>query len=78
MLFRSAVREIGNELDVPVIRRADLMHGWVREGKVTSKQLFASDGLHMADRGYALLAAAAAESILRDAGPVQVTQAVAE
>lgn len=76
--FRDAVREIGEELDVPVIRRADLMHGWVRDGKVTSKQLFASDGLHMADRGYALLAAAAAESILRDAGPVQVTQAVAE
>ncbi len=76
--FRDAVRDIGAELDVPVIRRADLMHGWVRDGKVTSKQLFASDGLHMADRGYALLAAAAAESILRDAGPVQVTQAVAE
>ncbi|MCJ2014206.1 GDSL-type esterase/lipase family protein [Methylobacterium sp. J-076] len=76
--FRDAVREIGDALDVPVIRRADLMHGWVRDGKLTTKQLFASDGLHMADRGYALLASAAAESILRDAGPVHVTEAVAE
>lgn len=76
--FRDAVREIGRELDVPVIRRADLMRGWIRDGKLTTKQLFASDGLHMADRGYALLASAAAESILHDAGPVQVTEAVAE
>ncbi|MDP4022115.1 GDSL-type esterase/lipase family protein [Methylobacterium sp. NEAU 140] len=76
--FRDAVREIGAELDVPVIRRADLMQDWVRDGKVTRKQLFAADGLHMADGGYALLAKAAAESILRDAGPVQVAEAVAE
>ena len=76
--FLEAVRSIGDALDVPVIRRADLMHGWVREGKVTTKQLFASDGLHMADSGYALLAEAAAQSILQDAGPVQTAEAVAE
>jgi acyl-CoA thioesterase I len=76
--FRTVVREIGAELDVPVIRRADLMHGWVRDGLLTTKQLFAPDGLHMADKGYALLAQAAAESILRDAGPVQVGEPVAE
>jgi len=76
--FRNAVREIGAELDVPVIRRADLMHGWVRDGRLTTMQLFAPDGLHMADRGYALLAEAAAESILRDAGPVHVNEPVAE
>jgi acyl-CoA thioesterase I len=76
--FRDAVRAIGDALDVPVIRRADLMHGWVREGRVTTKQLFASDGLHMADSGYALLAEAAAQSILQDAGPVQTAEAVAE
>ena len=76
--FLEAVRSIGDELDVPVIRRADLMHGWVREGKLTTKQLFAADGLHMADRGYALLAEAAAQSILQDAGPVQTAEAVAE
>lgn len=76
--FRDAVRAIGEELDVPVIRRADLMHGWVRDGRLTAKQLFAPDGLHMADGGYALLAKAAADSILHDAGPVQVAEAVAE
>ena len=76
--FLDAVRSIGDELDVPVIRRADLMHGWVREGKLTAKQLFASDGLHMADGGYALLAQAAADSILHDVGPVQTATAVAE
>ena len=76
--FRDAVREIGAELDVPVIRRAELMHRWIREGKLTRKQLFAADGLHMADGGYALLAEAAAESILRDAGPIRLAEAVAE
>jgi acyl-CoA thioesterase I len=76
--FRDAVREIGEELDVPVIRRADLMHGWVRDGKLTTKQLFAADGLHMADGGYDLLAKAAAASIIEDAGPIQVAEAVAE
>ena len=45
---------------------------------MTTKQLFASDGLHMADSGYALLAEAAAQSILQDAGPVQTAEAVAE
>ncbi len=29
--FRNVVREIGKELNVPVIRRADLMHDWVRK-----------------------------------------------
>ncbi len=76
--FRDAVRAIGAELDLPVIRRADLMHGWVRDGKLTRRQLFAPDGLHMADGGYELLAKAAADSILHDAGPVQVAEAVAE
>ncbi len=76
--FLEAVRSIGDELDVPVIRRADLMHGWVQDGKLTTKQLFASDGLHMADGGYALLAEAAAQSILSDAGSVQTPEAVAE
>ncbi len=65
--FRDAVREIGDELGVPVIRRADLMQDWIREGKLTRKQLFAADGLHMADGGYALLAEAAAAEVVRGA-----------
>ena len=76
--FRDAVREIGDALGVPVIRRADLMQDWIREGKLTRKQLFASDGLHMADGGYALLAEAAAAAITEDSGRAQVAEAVAE
>ena len=76
--FRDAVREIGEALDVPVIRRADLMQEWIREGKLTRKQLFAADGLHMADGGYALLAQAAAAAIVEDSGRAQVAEAVAE
>jgi acyl-CoA thioesterase-1 len=76
--FRDAVREIGDELGVPVIRRSDLMQTWIREGKLTRKQLFASDGLHMADGGYALLAEAAARAITEDSGRAQVAEAVAE
>ena len=76
--FRDAVREIGDELGVPVIRRADLMQDWIREGKLTRKQLFAADGLHMADGGYALLAQAAAAAIVEDSGRVSVAEAVAE
>ena len=76
--FRDAVREIGAELDIPVIRRADLMRGWIRDGKLTHNQLFSADGLHMADRGYAMLAKAAAAAIIEDAGSVRVAEAVAE
>ena len=66
--FRDAVREIGEELTVPVIRRSELMQDWVAQAKLTRKQLFSADGLHMADAGYALLARAAADEILRDLG----------
>ncbi|WP_336487403.1 SGNH/GDSL hydrolase family protein [Methylobacterium nigriterrae] len=74
--FRDAVREIGAELDVPVIRRSDLMREWIAEAKLTRKELFAADGLHMADAGYAMLARAAADEILRDAR--HLTAAAAE
>jgi len=40
----------------------------VAQAKLTRKQLFSADGLHMADAGYALLARAAADEILRDLG----------
>ncbi|AWN44793.1 SGNH/GDSL hydrolase family protein [Methylobacterium durans] len=74
--FRDAVREIGEETGVPVIRRSELMRSWINEARLTRKELFAPDGLHMADRGYALLARAAADEILRDAGgPVRVAEA---
>jgi len=73
--FRDAVREIGAELGVPVIRRSDLMRDWVAEGRLTREQLFASDGLHMADRGYDLLGQAVADEVARRTGPAAVAAA---
>jgi acyl-CoA thioesterase I len=63
-LYREAVRSVGAELGVPVIRRADLMRKWVDEKRLTSNQLLSGDGFHMTDGGYALLAREVANEIL--------------
>jgi lysophospholipase L1-like esterase len=72
--FRDAVREIGDTLDVPVIRRSTLMRDWIEQAKLSRSELFSADGLHMADRGYDLLAQAAAENLLRGAAAVKVAE----
>jgi acyl-CoA thioesterase-1 len=72
--FRDAVREIGAELGVPVIRRSDMMRDWIARGEVTHEELFAADGLHMADRGYDLLGQEVSALILRAAGPAHVAR----
>lgn len=66
--YRNAVREIGKELAVPVIRRYDLIKAWLAGGKITEAELMAPDGLHMADAGYARLAAEVARELIADAG----------
>ncbi|WP_183509880.1 SGNH/GDSL hydrolase family protein [Methylobacterium brachythecii] len=77
--FRDAVRQIGVRLDVPVIRRSSLMRDWIAQAKLTHTELFSADGLHMADRGYDLLAQAAAEDVLRAAAvPVAETAETVE
>jgi lysophospholipase L1-like esterase len=63
-LYREAVRSVGSELAVPVIRRADLMRKWVAENRLSSNQLLSKDGFHMTDGGYALLAREIANEIL--------------
>ncbi|MCP1549209.1 MULTISPECIES: SGNH/GDSL hydrolase family protein [Methylorubrum] len=75
--FRDAVRTLGAELGVPVIRRSDLMRDWIGQGRLTRTELFASDGLHMADGGYALLAEAAQDAVLdgAEAAPVALAEA---
>jgi lysophospholipase L1-like esterase len=73
--FCDTVREIGAELEVSVIRRSDMMRAWIAGAKLTRKELFADDGLHMADRGYDLLAQAAADDIVRLAGALEVAEA---
>jgi lysophospholipase L1-like esterase len=66
--YRDAVRAIGKEMGVPVIRRSDLMKAWLADGTVTEAQLMSPDGLHMADQGYARLAAEVAREVMADAG----------
>jgi lysophospholipase L1-like esterase len=63
-LYREAVRSVGAELGVRVIRRADLMRKWVDEKRLSSSQLLSGDGFHMTDGGYALLAREIANEIL--------------
>lgn len=67
--YRDAVRGLGAELGVPVIRRYDLMQAWVKGGLLNRAQLMSGDGLHMGDGGYALLAKEVARTILDDAEP---------
>lgn len=78
--FRDAVRALGRDLDIPVIRRSELMRDWIGQGRLTHTELFAKDGLHMADGGYALLAEAAQDTVLdgADAAPVAVAAAGAD
>lgn len=64
--YRQAVRGIGEAMQLPVIRRYDLMHAWLDEG-LGPEQMLSPDGLHMADGGYAKLADAIARDILRRA-----------
>ena len=68
LAYRDSVRKIGAELAVPVVRRYDLIHRWLAEGRVTEAQLMAPDGLHMADEGYERLAAEVARELLAAAG----------
>ena len=63
--YRDALRAIGEAMDVTVIRRYDLMRGWLANGVLTPAQMLSPDGLHMADGGYAKLADAIAEDIRR-------------
>ncbi|MDR3464112.1 MAG: SGNH/GDSL hydrolase family protein [Beijerinckiaceae bacterium] len=65
--YRQAVRKIGQDLDVPVIRRSDMMHQWISEGRMTRAQMLAPDGLHMSDSGYAELARDIAPLVLKAA-----------
>jgi acyl-CoA thioesterase-1 len=66
-LFRSAIRRVAQQLKVSVINRADLMHKWVAEGRMTKTQMLAPDGLHMTDSGYAQLARDIAPQVLKAA-----------
>lgn len=70
--YRDALRAIGEAMDVTVIRRYDLMRGWLANGVLTPAQMLAPDGLHMTDGGYAKLADAIAEDIRRGTEPPRI------
>jgi len=70
--YRDALRAIGKGMDVPVIRRHDLMRRWLADGVLTPAQMLSPDGLHMADGCYAKLADAVATDILRRTEPPRV------
>ncbi len=61
--FVDAVREVGAQEHVEVVRRFALMRGWIDGGIITPPELIAADGLHMTDRGYGLLARAVLDQI---------------
>jgi acyl-CoA thioesterase-1 len=65
--YRAAVRRLGAEFGLPVIRRFDLMSQWAKADHATA--LVAADGLHMSDTGYEKLGQAAASLILSAARP---------
>ncbi len=69
-LFRDVIRKVAAEFNLTVIRRGDMMHRWVTEGRMTRTQMLAADGLHMSDLGYAELARDIAPEILK-ARPLQ-------
>jgi acyl-CoA thioesterase-1 len=66
--YRDALRSMGAEMDAPMIDRFDLMHAWLASGLLTSTEMLSSDGLHMTDGGYALLAREVSREILAGAG----------
>lgn len=65
--YREALQAIGDEMHVPVIRRYEMMQEWLAKHVLAPAQMLSSDGLHMADAGYALLADAVAKDILQRA-----------
>ena len=63
----AAMREVAASNSVPIFSRAELMRTWEAAG-VGPLHMLHADGLHHNDRGYACLAEALAESILRGLG----------
>ena len=58
------MRRIGADTGITVIRRSDLMHDRVRSGLLSVSDMLSSDGLHMRDAGYKLLATRVAVEVL--------------
>jgi lysophospholipase L1-like esterase len=68
LAYRDAVRAIGEEMGVPVIKRYDMIQRWLADPVSKKQDLMCSDGLHMGDEGYRRLAAEVAAEIMQDLG----------
>ena len=75
--FVDAVRDVGAETHVEVVRRFALMRDWVAQGLVSERDLIGPDRLHMTDRGYALLARAVLDQIAATSRTFRARLAVA-
>ncbi|RYC29222.1 SGNH/GDSL hydrolase family protein [Lichenibacterium minor] len=75
--FVDAVREVGAQEHVAVVRRFALMRGWIDGGVISAHDLIGPDGLHMTDRGYGLLARAVLDQIVGDSPTFRARSTVA-
>jgi acyl-CoA thioesterase-1 len=64
LAYRDGLRQLAGDMQVPLVRRYDLMHEWLADGRLTPAQMLFHDGLHMTDGGYALLATEVGKEIL--------------
>jgi lysophospholipase L1-like esterase len=76
LAYRDSLRQIGADMGVPVVRRFDLMQQWLSTGLLKPVDLMSGDNLHMADGGYARLAAAVGALIMGAVEPPATTAAV--
>lgn len=74
--FVEAVRDVGAEENVGVVRRFALMQRWLDEGLLTPHELVGPDNLHMTDRSYGLLAKAVLDRISTDSRAFRDKRAV--
>ena len=58
------VGEVAAKTGVPLVARHAAMRRWLAEGELAPAALYAPDGLHMSDVGYACLAEAVADLLL--------------
>ncbi|HYD97896.1 MAG TPA: SGNH/GDSL hydrolase family protein [Alphaproteobacteria bacterium] len=59
----AAVRELGAELGVPVLRRHAIMRHWIDSGQFDAARMLSPDGLHMTDASYRCLAQVVADAL---------------
>ena len=62
--MNAAVAIVGRESGIPVVDRYGLMRRWIGSGAFKPAELIGPDGLHLTDRGYALMARAVFETLM--------------